>query len=359
MTPEIDGERLERVFRDLVEIYSPSGKEEGVLAYLEEFCAQEGCPYGVQPVDDERYNLVLGRAEAPLVLVGHVDTVPAWDLEAIGPRDLGGGWVAGLGTADMKGGCAAMLEAFLCLRRAGCGNAVGLALVVGEEEEGDGAKAFLAEARPGRVLVGEPTALRLCDGHYGYVEVLLSARGRTAHASVPERGENAAEAVLRVLHDLLQSPVFARDAGAVLSIRHLETSNPGFAVPSAASAWLDVHVHPGTPLHAVRKAIDAVAADQGGGRVSVEYTLEQEGFRLPLEDPLQEAYRDAGGRETDWFRSHSDANLFHAAGIPTAVLGPGRIEYSHSEDERVPLDEVVQAASLYVRMVLSLLRKAT
>jgi len=47
--------------------------------------------------------------------------------------------IYGLGTADMKAGCAAMMEAFTVLsQKSGAAPPVGLALVVGEEENGYG-----------------------------------------------------------------------------------------------------------------------------------------------------------------------------------------------------------------------------
>ncbi|MDW7709441.1 MAG: M20/M25/M40 family metallo-hydrolase [Deferrisomatales bacterium] len=351
--PEVRPERVQEVFWGLVERYSPSGKEQEALTYLEEVCAAHGCPYGVQPVDEDRYNLVLGRPDAPLVFVGHVDTVDAWDLEDFGPAEVGGGWVRGLGAADMKGGCAALLEAYLVLREAGLGREVGLALVVGEEEEGDGAAAFLREARPGRVVIAEPTGLQLCTGHYGYVEAVLSARGRRAHASVPELGRNAAEAVLTVLHGLLQEPSLAAKDGPVLSIRHLETSNPGFAVPARAAAWVDLHVPPAYRVERVIGVVDRVVASAGGDAVTVNYPCRHEGFSLDDDDPTIRAYRSAGGRDFGVFRSHSDGNLFHAAGVPAALLGPGSLDYAHTEEERVELAEVIEAAWVFVRLARS------
>jgi acetylornithine deacetylase len=66
-----------------------------------------------QEVEKERYNLrvTMGRGEPQLYLVGHVDT---WDLEAFGAEEEGD-IIRGLGTADMKGGCATMVEAWLAL----------------------------------------------------------------------------------------------------------------------------------------------------------------------------------------------------------------------------------------------------
>ncbi len=344
---EIRQERLRQLFWSLVEIYSPSGKEEAALAYLEEFLSEQGCPYGVQPVDEDRYNLLLGDPEAAVVLVGHVDTVDAWDLEDYGPRDLGEGWIGGLGTADMKGGCAAILEAYLCLRAQGLGRKVGVALVVGEEEDGDGADAFLGEFRPGRAVVGEPTDLALCTGHYGYLEVEISAEGRRAHASVPERGRNAAERLLTGLTALMGAPEFsgAGADAAVLNIRHLETANPGFAVPARAVAWADIHVPPGVDLGRVRAAVLRALADTDGLRVDFE--TEDPGYSLPADDPLVGVFRRVGGEAVGVFRSHSDANRFHRCGVPTFVLGPGSLEFAHAEEERIRWGQVVEAARLY------------
>lgn len=353
MTPSIELERLRSLFLALVGVYSPSGREEGVLSFLEEFLSGQGCPYGLQPVDEDRYNLLLGRPDAPLVFVGHVDTVEAWDLDAVGPVELADGWVGGLGTADMKGGCAAFVEAFLCLRAQGRARDLGVALVVGEEGEGDGARAFLREAKPGRVLVGEPTGLVLCPTHYGYLEVALSARGRRAHASTPERGQNAAETVLVALHALLQHRN-AAEGGAVLNVRHFATRNPGFAVPECASAWVDLHLPPGFGLDdaiaGVRHTLDVPGAE----RLEVGFPTQHEGFQVAQGDALVEAWRALGRGGEDVFRSHSDANFFHEAGVPTLVLGPGRLEYAHSEEERVDFGEVAEAARLYLALAQKL-----
>lgn len=349
-------ERLRRLFLDLVGIYSPSGKEEEALSFLREFCAEQGCPFGVQPVDEGRYNLVLGRPDAPLVFVGHVDTVAAHELEEIGPAPLPDGWVGGLGTADMKGGCAALVEAFLCLREEGLGSSVGVALLVGEEEEGDGARVFLAEARPGRAVVAEPTALALCTGHYGYLEVALSARGRRAHASIPERGENAAEAVLFALQALLDER--RQGSGPVFNVRHFETGNAGFAVPERASAWVDVHLPPDYPAARAQETVVRRLEARVGDRVAVSFPTAQDGFSVPATDPLVMAYRRLGRSATDVFRSHSDANSFHAAGVPTVVLGPGRLEHAHAEDERVDFAEVLEAAGLFAALARAFLSAA-
>ena len=74
------------------------------------------------------------------------------------------------------------------------------------------------------------------------------------------------------------------------------------------------------------------------------------GFSVPEDETLVGAYRALGREAVDVFRSHSDATLFHEAGVPTLVLGPGRLEYAHASEERIEFSEVEEAAQLYVAL---------
>ena len=112
----IDGDRLRQTLIEMVNVYSPSGKEEDIQLCIEALLENAGFEVTRQEVDEERYNLysTMGAGEPRLFLVGHVDTVPAWDLDEYCATEEWG-VVRGLGTADMKGGCAAMLEAWFAL----------------------------------------------------------------------------------------------------------------------------------------------------------------------------------------------------------------------------------------------------
>ena len=84
----VNPERLGTVLRDLIDIYSPAGKEEDIQLYLENLLREAGCRPRRQEVEEDRYNLLaaLTDADPALYFVGHVDTVTAWDLEDYGPH---------------------------------------------------------------------------------------------------------------------------------------------------------------------------------------------------------------------------------------------------------------------------------
>ena len=179
-------QRLRKLLQRMVDIYSPSGKEEEILEFLNRYLKRQGLPVLSQPVDENRYNLLVipSDVEVQLALVGHLDTVAAYDLDDFGYAEEGD-LIQGLGTADMKGGCAAMVEAFLTLQEAVHDPLpIALCLVVGEEESGDGAESLVGEYHFPWALVGEPTNLKPCLSHYGYMEMQLYTSGKRMHASL-------------------------------------------------------------------------------------------------------------------------------------------------------------------------------
>jgi len=261
----IKPERLRKTLLEMLDIYSPSGKEEDIQLYLEDLLSRAGFSVERQEVEEERYNLrvTMGRGEPQFYLVGHVDTVSAWDIDEFGPREEEG-VIRGLGSADMKGGCAAMLEAWLAIAETltpAERPSVGLLLVVGEEENGDGSATFLDNCRPPWVVIGEPTGLSACFAHYGYLEVCFTTRGRKSHSSLPELGHNAVESMLRVLLHLGKNQLFDREkSDIVYSIREMSSSQAGFVVPDRCEAWIDLHLPPGRDPDAIQGAIRNIAS---------------------------------------------------------------------------------------------------
>ena len=362
----INPERMQRMFLDMLDIYSPSGKEEDIQLYLEEYLSRAGFAVERQGVEEERYNLrvTMGKGEPQLYLVGHVDTVPAWDLETFGAKEENG-IIRGLGSADMKGGCAAMVEAWLAIGEALAADElppVGLLLVVGEEENGDGSATFLATGSAPWVVIGEPTGLAACFAHYGYLEAGFVTHGRRSHSSLPELGHNAVESMLRVLLLLGNDPQFERQGSEIVySIREMRSSRAGFVVPDRCETWIDLHLPPDKDPVALQEAIRRIVAGADllipGLNLTIDFDFASRGYSIPTDNRLAHVLRNICPRlgvplRLDAFRSHSDGNLFHAAGIKPLILGPGSLETAHTPDEQVMFADVAIAARMYAALCL-------
>ncbi|MDD2581689.1 MAG: M20/M25/M40 family metallo-hydrolase [Desulfuromonadaceae bacterium] len=364
----INPDRLRKIFLEMLDIYSPSGKEEDIQLYLEELLTRSGFSVERQEIDVDRYNLrvTMGPGEPRLYLVGHVDTVPAWDLDEFGPEQ-DGGIIRGLGSADMKGGCAAMVEAWLALAEAlepAERPSVGLLLVVGEEENGDGSATFLKSCTPPWVVIGEPTSLAAKFSHYGYLEAGFVTRGLRSHSSLPELGHNAVESMLRVLLLLGNDTLFDRAKSKIVySIREMRSSQAGFVVPDRCETWIDLHLPPDhDPIElqeAIREIVAGLDRTIPGLDLTVSFDFASAGYNLGTSNHLAQTLREIYPKldlllQTNAFRSHSDGNLFFAAGVKPLILGPGSLETAHTPDELVVFEEVSNAARIYAALCLGM-----
>jgi acetylornithine deacetylase len=361
----IDPQRLRLTLMEMIDIYSPSGKEEDLQLYLEERLAGAGIAVRRQQVEEGRYNLVatMGRSEPELYLVGHVDTVAAWDIESYAAAEEWG-VVRGLGSADMKGGCAAMVEAWLALATLPEPQqpALGLLLAVGEEENGDGSSRFLQECCPPLVVIGEPTSLRPAFSHYGYLEVALVTQGHRIHSSLPELGHNAIASMLQVLLQIEASALFERKPlDLVYSIREMSSSRAGFVVPDRCETLIDLHLAPEVEPSRVRRDIEKVLAKARRTikdlDLEVSFDYEAAGYQLELSGRIVRVLEEICPRlnlplQFVPFRSHSDGNLFFQAGSQPVILGPGSLETAHTAEEQTSLAEVELAARVYTALAL-------
>ena len=364
----VDADGLERLAAEAVSCYSPSYAEGPAVDLFEEAILAAGLPCRRQPVPAEgafggRANLVveLGPGPAELLFVGHLDTIPLLSDEKLGARREGD-LLHGLGAADMKAGCAAMVAAFAAVAAAGTSleRGIALGLVVGEEEYGDGAAKLLEELRAPLVVIGEPTGLVPCFAHNGYFEAHLEATGVRAHAALPDVGANAIHALLdwvrAIVGELGGLP--ASDSAAV-NLREINGGESRFVIADRCTALLDVHLPPGGDRArvetALRTARDAAIAANGRARLDWRLAYWAAGYALDAADPRLAAIAPAFAAcglpcQPAVFRSHSDGSLFHAAGSAPVICGPGRLEVAHTKDDQVSCSEMLAAARLYAAL---------
>lgn len=362
---EVQPGRLKNLLKEMINIYSPSGKEVEILEYAEEYLKGQGLSVVRQEVDENRFNIVVlpeNVEEVDLCFIGHVDTVAAHDLEDYGfseEEDT----VFGLGSTDMKAGCAAMMEAFTVIATQ-CDDfpPVGLALVVGEEEDNDGAKTLVREYHFQWAVVGEPTDLSPCLDHYGYLEVLLRTLGKRAHSSMPELGRNAIETMLKLLLKITEYSA-SMPPGVVYNIRELSGFPGGFVVPDFCEAWLDLHLPPDTRIDVLKTGLEQLMDEAAMSIPDLDAHIRFEGtysgYRISHERALAKKLKTTYKKmslpwEPQEFRSHSDGNVLWAAGVDPIILGPGRLELAHSPEESVSFTHVVQASQLFLDFALAI-----
>ncbi len=294
-----------------------------------------------------------------MLFLEHIDTVPAYDIENYRLRDHKGN-LRGLGTSDMKSGCAAMIEAFCSAALSGSlPPRAMLALVVGEEESGDGTQALLREYQFESALVAEPSGLQPCISHFGYVEMLLRTFGYRRHAAMSDRDTNAIRAMLRYLLQL-EDRIEQYEENTVLNIRDISSSESGFAVPDRCSASIDIHVPP--DVDTADYALDMRDFSQGTIEANgcttyeIDFPTVASGYTLTENDSVHKLLQNVFSHmDREWdpaaFASHSDANLLFDAGCRPIILGPGELAKAHTRDESVEFSQVTDAAMIYLSLL--------
>ena len=149
-----------------------------------------------------------------VVLSGHTDVVPVedqdWSSDPFTARfqdDL----IYGRGACDMKGFIACALAMAESFAEADLKRPLHLALTFDEEVGCLGARVMLealkdSGRRPAACIIGEPTGMRVIEGHKGCCEYSTSFDGLEGHGSRPELGVNAAEYAVRYAAELIGPP---------------------------------------------------------------------------------------------------------------------------------------------------------
>lgn len=152
-------------------------------------------------------NLIMSIGKNPkLGFLGHTDTVEYIDGWDSNPFELtnADGKLYGLGTCDMKGGVAAMLQAVAeidCTKLK-----YGMKLYFTYDEEiGFGGIYDIVNSKekfPKVMIFGEPTNNKMLTGSKGLLEYELKFKGIKAHSSNPDKGKSANMNAVKFLSEL-------------------------------------------------------------------------------------------------------------------------------------------------------------
>jgi acetylornithine deacetylase len=339
--------------REIVEIPSVSGSEGDLADFLEEKLRR----YKAKPERVGNSLLALAGEGPVLLLDTHLDTVPPVPGWTRDPWKVASeeGRIYGLGSNDAKAAVAGMVAAFLAFQEVALPFTLALALVEGEETKGTGTQAVLAElARRGLSLeaavIGEPTGLDLAVAQKGLMVLELLARGTACHAA-HAAALGAVNAARRLARDLVAlesvdfGPPHAHLGPITLEPTLVQAGTARNVVPGEATAILDVRTTPALSCEEIVRRIQG--AVEGEVRVLSDRLRPKE---TSAEIPLIEAAR----------RARPDARLYGSAtlsdmallnGTPAVKCGPGRSERSHTPDELVLEDEVLDGARFYTRLV--------
>lgn len=320
----------------------------------------------------DRPNVVarIGPRDAPtLMLNGHLDVVGVegmvHDPFAAEVRD---NRIYGRGSADMKGGVAAMCAAALHAADSENSGQILIAAVADEEYESLGMRALIESGvRADAAIITEPTRLAICPAHRGFVWIDVAFRGRAAHGSRYDLGVDAITHAGLVLAEL-EKLERTREHGKRHSLLgrgslHASMIRGGVGMstyPEECVLSIERRTLPGetaiTAMKEIENACAAVRARDPRLDARITQTTSQLPSDVSTDAPIVGLLKRAMESEgvpvsIEGMSAWTDAALLNAAGIPTICFGPGDIALAHAAEEFVPVSEIQTATRVLSRVV--------
>jgi acetylornithine deacetylase/succinyl-diaminopimelate desuccinylase family protein len=312
----------------------------------------------------------VGTGERTLYFHGHYDVVPAQSRSQFEPCVKGAN-LFGRGSSDMKSGLAAMIYAAKAVRDSGVelGGRIGLMFVPDEETAGARGSRYLADrgmlgAGAIGMLLPEPTGGVVWNGNRGAITVRATVHGKTAHVGRQHEGVNAFEKAIPVLQRILDLKREVESRGSILMMGGRAEGGTNFnAVPELFSFTLDRRINPDEAIEHEKKRLLA-ALEGSDAKVEVEVLQEGSACRVSEDSPLGRALADSIARVTarpapfEMCPGLLETRFYAERGIPAFAYGPGLLTVSHGPNEFVPIDRIVDCATIYALTAAEILGKS-
>lgn len=310
----------------------------------------------VQPVPRtrEKFNMLAckGRGAGGLLLTGHTDTVPfddgRWTRNPFSLTE-NDNKLYGLGTADMKGFFAFILDALRDVDVTKLKKPLYILATADEETSMAGARYFseTTALRPDCAIIGEPTSLKPVRAHKGHISNAIRVMGQSGHSSDPDRGVNAIE----LMHEAI-TPILALrnnlkeryhyDAFTVpwptLNLGHIHGGDAANRICACCELHMDIRPLPGMTLSdlngLLNNALEPVSRRWPGRTTLSELHPPIPGYACPPDHQFVQVVEKLLGTQTEVVNYCTEAPFIQTL-CPTLVLGPGSINQAHQPDEYI------------------------
>ena len=344
-----------------------------VIQILAEWFAALGFATDIQPVEGfpGKANLVatLGKGDGGLVLSGHTDTVPCnperWQSDPFTLTERDGRFY-GLGTCDMKGFFALIIEAVQHYRTQDFKQPLIVLATADEESSMCGARALARQGKPKAryAVVGEPTSLKPIRMHKGIMMEGIRLTGRAGHSSDPALGINALDAMIPVMQEL---QALRRDLAGRYQDAHFAVQTPTLnlgcihggdnpnRICGSCELAFDLRTLPGMSnddlRDEIRRRLNPVAAQN---QVTLEMSSLFPGvnsFATAETSPLVQVAERLTGHVSEAVNYATEAPFLQQMGMDTIVLGPGSIDQAHQPDEFLAHDQIEPCVAILRNLI--------
>lgn len=369
---------MKKLLRQLVQAQTTADK--GELAAAEIISAELGS-FGIESRidswDKTRANITAhlksSGSKKALLFASHLDVVPAGEVNWTKPAfDAveSDGRIYGRGSADMKGGIAAIVTAIGEIVESGTklqGDIIFFG-AAGEETDSCGARRFVRDA--GRLpeiagaVITEPTNFEIITSHRGILWLKVETFGKAAHSSTPHLGVNAITSMRAVLNELDNYKIpFERHellGECSMSINTIVGGEAMNIVPDKCKIQIDIRTVPGQNYQDILDDLHNIFAKlkQKNPKFDAAVSIIREVGALETDsdcDFVKDFCSAVGINETTAVGFTTDGPHFASLGMPVVIFGPGRPHLAHKPDEYIDLSDLKKGVEYYKNIILKFL----
>jgi len=313
-----------------------------------------------------------------IILSGHTDVVPVegqnWSIDPFKMKRKNNA-LFGRGTCDMKGFIAAAMAMVPKYSKLDLKRPIHFAFTYDEEVGCLGARVLVNQLiasglKPSACIVGEPTSMRIIEGHKGMCEYTTEFRGVEGHSSQPDRCVNALEYAHRFINKLmevrLELPAMAPEGSrfdppySTSSICACHSGTTHNVIPSQAEVEWEMRVVQRSDREWLRdqmeRYVDEVLRPEMKKKSIIAdifetVCVETDGLEPEQDSEAVKIVQElTGGNSTEVVAFGTEAGLFSRAGISSVLCGPGSIEQAHKPDEYVTEEQMISCLNMLERL---------
>ncbi|QUG42844.1 M20/M25/M40 family metallo-hydrolase [Psychrobacillus sp. INOP01] len=349
------------LLKDLVRMKSDSiDGANSALLFCESWLEERGITTTVLKHEDKLMLVaVIGDGDECMIWNGHVDVVPG-NPEQFEPF-VEGDLLYGRGTADMKAGVAAMMQAFYELSKEpkSLTKKIQLHIVTDEETDGQTSKFLVDQGYTGDfVICGEPTHLKIGLQAKGIIQFDVILKGKPSHGSRPWEGKNAIEQAflfdqqLRTLSFLTASNEFYDYPS--LNLAKIQAGERYNVVPDECIVSYDLRFVPGQDMQSIIEDITKLAQEFSNSEMKIQTTapaVTTEAIN-PYIERIAHVTSQFIGKPAELFGQHgaADARFYAETGAGAIEFGPSGGDW-HGEKEYVSISSTETFKNILVSLV--------
>lgn len=323
------------------------------------------------PSVEGKFNLLakLGTGDGGLLLAGHSDTVPfdenRWQSDPLKISDRDNR-LYGLGSCDMKGFFAFILQACKQLEQEKIKKPLYVLATADEETTMAGARFFAKSEhiKPDVAIIGEPTNLVPVVMHKGHMSHKITIKGQAGHSSQPDNGVNAIEIMYQVIGQLYQLKEklvknYRNEAFNVqtptLNLGAIHGGDNANRICGHCELDIDMRSLPGmkdTELVAWLADVLSPIAIQYPSRLTItELDPSSPSFKENSDSELVLTSEKLSGHKCCAVNYATEAPFIQQLGCQTIVMGPGSIDQAHQPNEFLAHSEIVKTEQLLAKLI--------